>query len=123
MAFLTGFDTICVSQLWDAPEGGAAFIVNNSQVIEERLSDGLATSQKRWMVVIYNNDVTAYDVVVAGLMRATACNYEEAAIETWEAHVYGKCAVHFSSESECQKCAEIISQIGVRTKVCREWEE
>ena len=103
--------------------GRRCIIVNNSQVIDERLVDDASVGQHRWMVVIYNNDVTAYESVIHALERATACTYEEAAIETWEAHEFGSCAVHFASESVCHECAQIISQIGVQTKVCREWEE
>jgi ATP-dependent Clp protease adaptor protein ClpS len=73
------------------------------------------------MVTIYNNDHTAYEVVVFTLMVATGCDEREAQIETWEAHHYGKAAVHFASQKECEEVAAIISSIGVRTEVTPEW--
>lgn len=78
---------------------------------------------ERWMVVIYNNDTNSFDEVILAVMRATGCDEEEAAIEVWEAHTYGKAAVHFGSKEECEKAAKVIAAIGVKTTVSREWEE
>jgi ATP-dependent Clp protease adaptor protein ClpS len=77
----------------------------------------------RWMVVIYNNDTNSVDQVIRILMRATGCSLDEASIETWEAHTYGKAPVHFASREECDRVAAIVSSIGVRTEVSREWED
>lgn len=75
------------------------------------------------MVVIFNNDTTAFDDVVLTLVIATGCEVEEARIEAWEAHTYGQAPVHFALEEECQRVAQVISAIGVRTEVRREWED
>jgi ATP-dependent Clp protease adaptor protein ClpS len=88
----------------------------------EDLSQGGSTSA-RWMTVIFNNDTNDMDEVVEVLMRATGCDAEEAAIETWEAHTYGKAPVHFASRGECENVARVISQIGVQTEVTLEWPE
>jgi ATP-dependent Clp protease adapter protein ClpS len=77
----------------------------------------------RWMVMIYNNDHTPFDVVVAIIMRATGCDLQEAEIETWEAHTMGKAPVHFASENECHAAARIIESVGVKTEVAKEWDE
>jgi len=77
----------------------------------------------RWMVVIFNNDTTPMDDVIAILMRSTGCGMQEAYIETWEAHTFGKAPVHFSSQQECEIVAAMIATIGVRTQVRREWDE
>jgi ATP-dependent Clp protease adaptor protein ClpS len=63
------------------------------------------------------------DEVMEILMRATQCKADEAAIETWEAHHYGKAPVHFASRDECDSAALIISSIGVKTEVSREWKD
>lgn len=81
------------------------------------------TQLDRWKVVIFNNDHTPYELVVAMLIHATGCDQEEAEIETWEAHHYGKTPVHFSSEEECQGVAIHMATIGVKAEVSREWEE
>ncbi len=75
------------------------------------------------MVVIYNNDHNSMDEVVAILMKATGCSADEAYIEMWEAHTYGKAPVHFSTRTECEIVASMIGTIGVKTQVRPEWEE
>jgi hypothetical protein len=77
----------------------------------------------RWMVVIYNNDTNSMDEVVEILMFATGCNSEEAQIETWEAHTYGKAPVHFATKIECDDVAAIIAAIRIKTEVAREWND
>lgn len=86
----------------------------------EVLDLGVATG--RWRVVLHNNDVTPFDEVITILMRATGCGAEEAYIETWEAHTYGRSDVHFAARDECQVVAAMIGTIGVRTEVRPEWE-
>ncbi|MDR3688862.1 MAG: ATP-dependent Clp protease adaptor ClpS [Fimbriimonas sp.] len=73
------------------------------------------------MVVIYNNDTNSLDEVIAILIVATQCGFEEASIETWEAHVFGKASVHFGEQDECRRAASIIAEIGVKTEVTKEW--
>jgi len=75
------------------------------------------------MVVIYNNDTNSMDEVIEVLMLATRCEYDEAIIEMWEAHTFGKAAVHFASKSECEDAALIISSVGVKTEVAKEWND
>ena len=75
------------------------------------------------MTVIFDNEHNSMDEVVAVLMRATLCDEEEAAIEMWEAHTYGKALVHFASKEECEAAAGIIEGIGVRTEVAPEWDD
>jgi len=94
-----------------------------SQTAADPRIDGPDVRTGRWMVVIYNDDVTPYDIVIFALMRATSCGRREAEIETWEAHTFGKAPVHFASKVECEQAAAIISSIGVKTEVCPEWEE
>lgn len=77
----------------------------------------------RWMVTIYNNETNSVDEVVAILMEATGCDVQEACIEMWEAHTFGKASVHFSAKDECERAANIIASIGVKTEVTREWED
>lgn len=77
----------------------------------------------RWMVLIFNNEFNSFDEVIGMLMKATGCMAEEAYIEAWEAHTYGKAPCHFAERTECEVVAAMISTIGVRTVVQREWEE
>lgn len=77
----------------------------------------------RWMVIIYNNETNSMEEVVEILVRATGCDFDEAEIEMWEAHTFGKAPVHFSTKAECEDAASIISSIGVKTEVAREWND
>jgi ATP-dependent Clp protease adaptor protein ClpS len=56
-------------------------------------------------------------------MRATGCGFDEAYMEMWEAHHFGKAPCHFASQPDCETVAETISSIGVETEVLPEWEE
>lgn len=91
-------------------------------LLQPELSDA-GTTRGRWMVVIYNNETNSFDEVILALMQATGCDVEEASIEAWEAHHYGKAPVHFAGKSECDETAAMISRIGVKTEVCPEWED
>lgn len=77
----------------------------------------------RYQTLIFNNDHTAMDLVLITVMAATECSVEEAEIETWEAHHFGKAAVHFASKAECERVAQVISAIGVKTAVEPEWQD
>lgn len=97
----------------------------NQTVLDPKVEE--ANSQSgggaRWMVVIFNNETNTFDEVIEALMRATGCDEEEAGIEAWEAHHYGKAPVHFASRPECEDIASVISTVGVRTEVTPEWED
>lgn len=77
----------------------------------------------RYMVEIFNNDHTPFDTVVAILMEATGCDVEEAAMEAWEAHTFGQTPVHFAGEQKCLRVASVISSVGVRSEVRKEWDD
>ncbi len=96
--------------------------MNSLPVMEPEIGDS-STRQGRWMVVIYDNDGTSMDEVVDILMAATGCDAQEAFIEMWEAHTFGKAPVHFSSKGECEAAAGVIASIGVKTEVCLEWND
>ena len=70
-----------------------------SQTILEPEVQNPGTKSGRWMVVIFNNDHTSMDDVVSVLMQATGCDEQEAYIEMWEAHTFGKAPVHFAGKA------------------------
>ena len=92
-------------------------------ILPETIQPGSGQGGGRWMVVIYNNDYNSVEEVIDVLVQATGCNVQEAEIETWEAHTYGKAPVHFSTKAECENAAAVISRIGVKTEVAPEWED
>ncbi len=94
-----------------------------SETLLELQPSNPSTQLGRWMVVIFNNEYNSLDEVIEVLMMATGCNLDEAQIETWEAHHYGKAPVHFADRAECEDAAALISSIGVQTEVILEWPE
>ncbi len=94
-----------------------------SQTTLDPILEGAGVGTGRWMVVIFNNDTTSEDDVVRVLMRATGCDAQEAEIEMWEAHTFGKASVHFSSKTVCEEAAAVIQTVGVKTEVAPEWND
>jgi ATP-dependent Clp protease adapter protein ClpS len=95
--------------------------MNHSLLVPEIL--GTDVGAGGWMVVIYNNETNSMDEVVEILMIATGCTVEEAHIEMWEAHTFGKAPVHFAGKIECDDAASVIASIGLKTEVAREWND
>ena len=93
------------------------------QQVLPRVHDGEVGYGGRFVTVIFNNDRNSFEEVVETIAYATGCTMEEAYIETWEAHHYGKAAIHYSSQEVCCAVACIVSNIGVQTEVRPEWEE
>jgi ATP-dependent Clp protease adaptor protein ClpS len=89
-------------------------------LLEPKGAEG--SNQGSWMVVIFNNDTNSVEEVVDVLRKATGCSQEEAEIETWEAHTFGKASVHFGNQAVCSEAAEVIGSIGVKVSVEPEWE-
>lgn len=87
------------------------------------VSEDSGVKTGRWMVVIFNDDHTPYEAVIQILLIATECSLEEAQTETWEAHHFGQAPVHFAAKDECERVADIIGRIGVKTEVRKEWED
>jgi ribosomal protein L7/L12 len=87
------------------------------EIIESEVGSG------RWQVVMFDNDHTPIEEVIKIVMSSTGCGLEEATTEVWETQTYGKAPVHFSDRSECEIVAVMISSIGVKTEVSREWKD
>ncbi|HVT13625.1 MAG TPA: ATP-dependent Clp protease adaptor ClpS [Fimbriimonadaceae bacterium] len=81
---------------------------------------GPGSGGDRWIVTVFNNDRNTWQEVIAILMIATGCNFNEAYIETWEIDRLGKSVVHHGEEDECVKAANIIAEIGIRVEVSAE---
>ena len=75
------------------------------------------------MVVIFNNETNSMEEVVEILIRATGCDVQEAEIEMWEAHTFGKAPVHFAAKTVCEEAARVISSVGIKTEVALEWND
>ena len=76
-------------------------------------------SDRSWLVTVYDNSVNTYDEVIAILMIATHCDFDEAWMETWEIDNLGRSVVHASDREECETVSEVIAQIGIRVEVTK----
>jgi hypothetical protein len=86
-----------------------------------RLDDSQSElSDSGWIVTVYNNDYNTYEEVIAILILATACHYEEAYLEAWEVDHLGRSVVHHGKETDCQRVGDIIAKIGIRVEVTQE---
>jgi len=77
-------------------------------------------AEKDWIVTVFNNDHNTYEEVIAVLMLATGCTFEEAYMEAWEVDHLGRSVVHYGGEKDCRQAADIIAKIGIRVEVSRE---
>jgi hypothetical protein len=92
-------------------------------IVEPLVSPGIISDIEEageYVVVIYNNDHSSFDQVIAVLMHATECDLHEASLEAWEAHTFGSAKVHFAPQIECKHVARIIAAVGVRAEVVQE---
>jgi len=90
--------------------------------LQPKVDDGTLESG-RWMTLIFDDDITPLDLVIATVMSATGCDLQEAYTEAWEAQTYGKAPVHFATHKECEVAAGIIAAIGVKVEVAKEWND
>lgn len=95
----------------------------NATILPELEHVGAPTGQSRFMTVIFNNDVTSFDVVIAAIQAATRCDVEEAYLEAWEAHHFGKAPIHFATREECAYAQAIMLSVGVHATVEPEWSD
>lgn len=85
------------------------------------LSDLEASNKDRgWIVTVYDNDVNTFPEVIAILIMATGCTYDEAYMETWEVHHLGRSVVHHGGEDACRSVAQVIATIGIRVEATKE---
>lgn len=82
-------------------------------------NDGTAADHG-WIVTVYNNDHNTFEEVIAILMIATQCTFEEADMEAWEIDHLGRSVVHHGKESDCRRAAEIIGKIGIKVEASQE---
>jgi ATP-dependent Clp protease adaptor protein ClpS len=92
-----------------------------SQQVAPSVIDADADYAGAFVAIIYNDDRISFDAVIRAITEATGCSLEEAYIETWEAHHFGKAAIHYGTQTICCAVASIVSSIGVKTEVRPEW--
>ncbi|MFZ1517385.1 MAG: ATP-dependent Clp protease adaptor ClpS [Ignavibacteriaceae bacterium] len=83
------------------------------EIITEETTDNKLSSK----VVLYNDDWHTFDEVIAQLIVAVKCTYEQARSFAFEVHVKGKSIVFNGSINECLKVSSILEEIALHTQI------
>jgi ATP-dependent Clp protease adaptor protein ClpS len=68
-------------------------------------------------VVLYNDDWHTFDEVIAQLIIATKCTFEQARAFAFEVHVKGKAIVFNGALNECLKVSSVLEEIALHTQI------
>ena len=70
-----------------------------------------------WRVVLYDDDVHTFDVVIVQVVKATGCTAERAARHAWTVHTEGKDCVYTGEFFECLRVQGVLREIQLVTEI------
>ena len=70
-----------------------------------------------WYVVLFNDEVHAFDEVVLQVMKATGHGLQRAAQVTLQAHTAGKADAFSGPFEECLRVGGVLGEIGLLTEI------
>lgn len=79
---------------------------------EEETTIGTASK-----VILYNDDWHTFDEVIAQLIKAIHCSFDEARNYVFEVHVKGKSIVFSGTMNQCLKVTSILEEIALNTQI------
>jgi ATP-dependent Clp protease adaptor protein ClpS len=68
-------------------------------------------------VLLFNDDWHTFEEVIAQLIIATQCSFEQARGFAFEVHVKGKAIVFNGSMSSCLKVSSVLEEIALHTQI------
>ncbi len=68
-------------------------------------------------VILYNDDWHTFDEVIAQLIAATSCSYDEARSKAFEVHVKGKAIVYNGEFKDCLRVSSVLEEIALHTQI------
>lgn len=71
------------------------------------------------VVILYNDDYHDMEEVVSQVQKATGYDVDKCMQITIEAHLIGRAIAYSGSESECERCANILRQIRLQVETDR----
>lgn len=71
-------------------------------------------------VILYNDDLHAFDDVVRQVQKATGVSTEDAFAITMQAHETGRAVCYAGSHDACAKVADILREIGLHVEIDKE---
>jgi len=76
-----------------------------------------ASINTAYKVILYNDDHHTFDEVIAQLIKAINCTFEQARAFAFEVHVKGKALVYSGSMESCLKVSSILEEIALNTQI------
>ncbi|MHB8481204.1 MAG: ATP-dependent Clp protease adaptor ClpS [Nitrospiria bacterium] len=70
-----------------------------------------------WVVILYNDDVHAFEQVVFQVQKATGASLEKAVEITLEAHNKGRAICYSGTKETCAKVANILKEISLHVEI------
>jgi ATP-dependent Clp protease adapter protein ClpS len=68
-------------------------------------------------VFLFNDDIHSFDEVIAQLIKAIRCSFEDGRSLAFEVHVKGKAVVFQGELSNCLKVSSILEEIALHTQI------
>lgn len=70
-----------------------------------------------WRVILYNDDIHAFEEVIIQLIKATRCSIAEAEEIAWKAHTQGKAKAYEGSFEDCFRVQGVLREIQLVTEI------
>lgn len=78
---------------------------------KKKRKSAVPDTKKPWNVILYNDDVHAFDEVILQVQKATGCTVLEATRVTYEAHTKGNAIAFSGAFDRCYRVAQILREI------------
>jgi ATP-dependent Clp protease adaptor protein ClpS len=72
-------------------------------------------------VILYNDDWHTFDDVIAQLVKAGACDADEAEVHAWRVHTEGRSQVFHGPRKDCERVALVLREIRLQVEV--DWDD
>ena len=79
--------------------------------------DVATTIQEPAKVILFNDEVHAFDEVIEQIIKATCCDYAKAEQLTWEVHHSGKAMVFMGPITRCMEVSHVLEEIALMTQI------
>jgi len=106
-------ETVFIRATYGA-EKTAAPAPGTEVVVDEALEERLDTP---WRVLLYNDDIHAFDEVIFQLVKATGCTLARAEELAWQVHMRGKAAVYEGAFEACFRVQGVLREIQLVTEI------
>ncbi len=90
--------------------------LSNKPLLEHEVEEDVAVGTIS-RVVLYNDDWHTFDEVIAQLIKATHCSFDEARDRAFEVHVKGKSIVFAGEMKDCLRVSSILEEIALNTQI------